>query len=52
MTIQALEEFEYAYGVKFKKITGIPLEGEGTIAKRTEKWAFFFFTFFFLFCRR
>ncbi|KAE9410289.1 hypothetical protein BT96DRAFT_912514 [Gymnopus androsaceus JB14] len=37
MMEQALEEFQSAHGVKFDKITKIPLEGEGTINGRVEK---------------
>lgn len=37
MTIQALEEFEEEFGVKFEKVTGIALEGEGTIDGRVLK---------------
>ena len=33
----ALEEFEREYGLKFEKITLIPLDGEGTIEKRVDK---------------
>ncbi|KAG6878018.1 hypothetical protein C0993_000799 [Termitomyces sp. T159_Od127] len=34
MTVQALEEFQEANGVKLEKITKVPLEGEGTIEGR------------------
>jgi hypothetical protein len=34
----ALEEFQREYGVEFEKITLVPLEGEGTIEKRVEKY--------------
>jgi len=39
MTEQALQQFEDKYGVKFDKITKIPLEGDGTIDKRVERYA-------------
>ena len=38
MTEQALREFEAEYGVKFDKITKVPLEGDGTIERRVERW--------------
>jgi len=41
MTEQALVEFEGKYGVKFDKITKVPLEGDGTIERRVERWVFF-----------
>jgi len=41
MTEQALVEFEGEYGVKFDKITKVPLEGDGTIERRVERWVFF-----------
>ncbi|KAJ3778419.1 hypothetical protein FB446DRAFT_632140 [Lentinula raphanica] len=37
MMEQALEEFQSTHGVKFDKVTKIPLEGEGTIDRRVEK---------------
>jgi len=37
MMVQALEEFQATYKVKLKKVTTIPLEGEGTIDRRVEK---------------
>lgn len=37
MMVQALEEFEHTHAVKLKKITKIPLEGEGNIERRVEK---------------
>lgn len=37
MTEQALLEFEAEYGVKFDKITKVPLEGDGTIERRVER---------------
>jgi len=37
MTVAALEQFEEEHEVKFKKITKIPLEGDGTIAKKMSK---------------
>ncbi|KIM37712.1 hypothetical protein M413DRAFT_448237 [Hebeloma cylindrosporum] len=37
MTEQALLEFEDAHGVKFDKITKVPLEGDGTIERRVER---------------
>ena len=37
MMLQALDDFQEKHGVKLKKITKIPLEGEGTINKRVDK---------------
>ncbi|KAK0475873.1 hypothetical protein IW261DRAFT_1493422 [Armillaria novae-zelandiae] len=37
MTLQALEEFQARHNVKLDKVTGIPLEGEGTIGGRVDK---------------
>lgn len=37
MTCAALEKFEEDHGVKFKKITKIPLEGDGTIERKVAK---------------
>ncbi|EIN03565.1 hypothetical protein PUNSTDRAFT_93924 [Punctularia strigosozonata HHB-11173 SS5] len=37
MMCQAVEEFEAKHGVKFEKVTKIPLEGEGKIEIRVEK---------------
>ncbi|KAG6853049.1 hypothetical protein C0991_007272 [Blastosporella zonata] len=37
MTVQALEEFQEAHGVKLEKITKVPLEGEGTIEGRVAR---------------
>jgi hypothetical protein len=37
MMLQALDEFQEKHKVKIKKITKIPLEGEGTINKRVDK---------------
>ncbi|KAK0495685.1 hypothetical protein EDD18DRAFT_1075435 [Armillaria luteobubalina] len=37
MTLQALEEFQARHNVKLEKVTGIPLEGEGTISGRVDK---------------
>ena len=37
MTEQALHEFEDEHGVKFDKITKVPLEGDGTIERRVER---------------
>ena len=52
MTEQALVEFEGEYGVKFDKITKIPLEGDGTIERRVERYFFFFVLFLVrFFCR-
>jgi hypothetical protein len=42
MMVSALEEFQSSYNVKLEKITCIPLEGEGTIERRVEKWAIIF----------
>lgn len=38
MTEQALHLFETEHGVDFEKITQIPLEGDGTIERRVEKY--------------
>lgn len=40
MMIEALEKFQEKHGVRLEKITRIPLEGEGTINKRLEKYVF------------
>ncbi|KAK0199800.1 hypothetical protein DFS33DRAFT_1267576 [Desarmillaria ectypa] len=37
MTLQALDEFQARHDVKLEKVTGIPLEGEGTIGGRVNK---------------
>ncbi|KAF8659478.1 hypothetical protein AX16_001845 [Volvariella volvacea WC 439] len=37
MTVQALEDFQQKHNVELKKITKIPLEGDGTITQRVEK---------------
>ncbi|KAF9076352.1 hypothetical protein BDP27DRAFT_1313189 [Rhodocollybia butyracea] len=37
MMEQALEEFQSTHGIKFDKVTKIPLEGEGTIERRVER---------------
>ncbi|KAL6307306.1 hypothetical protein BKA93DRAFT_837746 [Sparassis latifolia] len=37
MTCQALERFEQQHGFKFKKITKMPLEGDGTIERKVSK---------------
>ncbi|KAJ3852998.1 hypothetical protein EV368DRAFT_39790 [Lentinula lateritia] len=37
MMEQALAEFQSTHGLKFDKVTKIPLEGEGTIDRRIEK---------------
>lgn len=39
MTERALQHFEDEHGVKLEKITKIPLEGDGTIDKRVERYA-------------
>lgn len=39
MTEQALQQFEDEHNVKLEKITKIPLEGDGTIDKRVERYA-------------
>jgi hypothetical protein len=41
MMVTALEEFQSTYNVNLEKITRIPLEGEGTIDRRVEKYALF-----------
>lgn len=38
MTERALQHFEDEHGVKLEKITKIPLEGDGTIDKRVERY--------------
>ena len=38
MTERALHHFEDEHGVKLEKITKIPLEGDGTIDKRVERY--------------
>jgi hypothetical protein len=38
MMVEALEQFQAAYSVSLDKITCIPLEGEGTIDRRVEKY--------------
>ncbi|KZT66216.1 hypothetical protein DAEQUDRAFT_675505 [Daedalea quercina L-15889] len=37
MTCQALEQFEQEHSFKFKKITRVPLEGDGTIERKISK---------------
>ena len=37
MTTQALELFAEEHGFKFKKITQMPLEGDGTIRKKVSR---------------
>ncbi|KAI0655807.1 hypothetical protein C8Q70DRAFT_1081590 [Cubamyces menziesii] len=37
MTAQALEQFAEEHGFKFKKITRMPLEGDGTIRKKVSR---------------
>ena len=37
MTVQALEQFAEEQGFKFKKITPMALEGDGTIRKKTNR---------------
>ena len=39
MTERALQQFEDEHGVKWEKIAKIPLEGDGTIDKRMERYA-------------
>jgi hypothetical protein len=43
--VQALEEFQAENNVSLEKITQIPLEGEGTIDRRVEKYVFLFLLF-------
>ena len=38
MMYYALKGFAEDYGFEFKKITKIPLEGEGMIEQRVQKW--------------
>lgn len=38
MTCTALEQFEEEHDFKFKKITKIPLEGDGTIERKVDKY--------------
>ena len=40
MTEQALVEFEGEYGVKFDKISKVPLERDGTVEKRVGRCVF------------
>ncbi len=40
MTEQALHAFEAEHGVELEKITKIPLEGDGTIERRVDKYVF------------
>ncbi|PPQ81637.1 LOW QUALITY PROTEIN: hypothetical protein CVT25_013609 [Psilocybe cyanescens] len=52
MSAQALRAFEAAHGVKFEKVTQIPLEGEGVIERRVDRiwvWLEFGLTVLFLF---
>ncbi|KAH8093122.1 hypothetical protein BXZ70DRAFT_950158 [Cristinia sonorae] len=37
MTCSALEKFEEDHGVKFQKVTKMPLEGDGTISRKVAK---------------
>ena len=37
LTCTALENFEEEHGFKFKKITRIPLEGDGTIERKVAR---------------
>lgn len=41
MMVQAIEEFQKKHGVELEKITKIPLEGEGTIKNRVDKYVYF-----------
>ena len=38
MTVQALEQFADESGFKFKKITPMPLEGDGTVRKKVSRF--------------
>ena len=38
MTERALHEFENEHSVKLEKVTKIPLEGDGTIERRVERY--------------
>jgi hypothetical protein len=38
MMCQALDAFQERHGVRFDKVTSCPLEGEGTIEKRVERY--------------
>lgn len=38
MTCDALASFEEEHDIKFAKVTKIPLEGDGTISRKVEKW--------------
>ena len=40
MTELALHQFESEHGVELEKITKIPLEGDGTIDVRVERYVF------------
>ena len=51
MTCQALEKFEEEHGLKFKKITPIALEGDGTIERKVSRYGvgtflFIYFAFY------
>jgi len=46
MMEQAIQDFESEHGVKLEKITKIPLEGEGQISKRVEKYVCLIFPCF------
>lgn len=41
MTAQALERFAEENGFKFKKITRMPLEGDGTIRKKVLRYVIY-----------
>ena len=43
MTCTALEKFEEDHGFKFRKITKIPLEGDGTIERKVAKYVSVYF---------
>lgn len=42
MTYHALKTFQDTHGVKFRKITQIPLEGDGTVARKVDKYVCLF----------
>jgi hypothetical protein len=48
MMCQALDAFQDTHGVKLDKVTSIPLEGDGTISKRVDKYVTFTARTFFM----
>ena len=43
MTCQALEQFAEEHKFKFKKVTKIPLHGDGVIAEKVMQYVMYFF---------